>query len=94
MICADAGAFGETVEHGKTGVRCHTLQDYCEGIQMALDGKFDRAYVRERAVARYDMGVVARTYEYIFRNILNLYLPGGGWYSSSSFLRSPEGPDS
>jgi hypothetical protein len=40
------------------------------------------------------MGVVARTYEYIFRNILNLYLPGGGWYSSSSFLRSPEGPDS
>ena len=94
VICADAGAFGETVEHGKTGVRCHTLQDYCEGIQMALDGKFDRAYVRERAVARYDMGVVARTYEYIFRNILNLYLPGGGWYSSSSFLRSPEVPDS
>jgi len=86
VICADAGAFGETVEHGETGVRCHTLQDYCVGVQMALDGAFDRERIRRRAVARYDMKRVAERYAYAFRTILDLYRPGGGWYGDTSFL--------
>lgn len=89
VISCDAGAQTETVEHGKTGVRCHTLQDYCDGIQMAIDGKFDREYVRNRAVKLYDMYQVAKKYDYIFKTIRNLYLPiENGWYSNTSYIES------
>jgi mannosyltransferase OCH1-like enzyme len=82
VISVDNGGYVETVEQFKTGLRCHTLADYCKGVQMALDGAFDRAYVRERAVRLYDMYGLAKQYEYVFRSVLDIHTPGkNGWYS-------------
>ncbi len=89
VICADAGGMVETVEQFKSGLRCHTLADYRYGVQYALDGKFDRNYVRERAVNLYDMYKLAYKYEYIFKSVLDIYTPGkNGWYSPDSYINN------
>ena len=85
-LTTDYGAQTETVEPFKTGLNCHTLQDYCLGIQMAIDGKFDRAYIRERAMRLYDMFNVARKYEYAFKCIMDVHNGTNGWYSRDSHL--------
>jgi glycosyltransferase involved in cell wall biosynthesis len=87
VICSDAGGMVETVEHFKSGLRCHTLADYCYGVQYALDGKFDRKYIRERAVSLYDMHKLAYKYEYIFKSVLDIHTPGkNGWYSPDIYI--------
>ena len=89
VICSDWGGLVETVEQYKTGLRCHTLADYCLGVQMALDGKFDRNYIRERSASLYDMYNLAHNYEYVFKTILDIYNPiKNGWYSPDSHLSS------
>jgi len=89
VICCDNGALVETVEQFKTGVRCHTLADYCYGVQMALDGKFDRQYIRDRAVRKYDMYSVAKQYKYVFNTILDLFdYKKNGWYSPDSYINN------
>ena len=85
-LTTDYGAQTETVENLKTGMLCHTLQDYCLGIQMAVDGKFDRQYIRDRAVRLYDMFNVARKYDYAFRSIMDVHNGTNGWYSPESHL--------
>ena len=91
VISSDHGGFTETIEQMKTGIRCHTLADYCHGVQLALDGFFDRAYIRERAVKNYDMHEAAKMYEYVFRSILDIHRPPkSGWYAERShLLQSP-----
>lgn len=81
VMTKDYGAQTETVENFKTGLRCHTLMDYIYGLRMAINGEFDRAYIRERAVRLYDMMNVARQYEYTFKCILDIYNGKNGWYS-------------
>ena len=84
VIAHDFGAFPETIEPFKTGLCCHTLADFCYGIQLALDGKFDREYISKRAVEKYDMYNVANKYEYVFKTILNIYNGTNGWYSPNT----------
>jgi len=86
VITNDFGAFTETIEPFKTGLLCHTLADFCKGIQMALDGKFDRQYIRERATKLYDMYNVAKQYEYTFKSILDISNGKNGWYSPDSYI--------
>jgi glycosyltransferase involved in cell wall biosynthesis len=86
VMTKDYGAQTETVENFKTGLRCHTLADYCHGIQMALDGKFDRAYIRERAVHLYDMATVGKQFEYALKSILDVSNGNNGWYSKDSHI--------
>lgn len=87
VICSDWGGMTETVEQYKTGLRCHTLADYCKGIDMALSGYFDRKYIRERSEKLYDMYKLAENYEYVFKSVLDIYTPGkNGWYSPESYL--------
>lgn len=86
VITKDYGAQTETVENFKTGLRCHTLQDYCYGITMAVNGEFDRQYIHERAVRFYDMFNVARQYEYVFKTIMDIYNGTNGWYSPVSHM--------
>ena len=77
----------KTVENFKTGLRCHTLADYCYGIQMALDNKFDRKYIRKRAEKLYNMYNVAKTYKYIFYTIMDVHNGNNGWYSQYSYIK-------
>jgi len=87
-LSVDYGAQTETIEPFKTGLNCHTLQEFCMGVQMAIDGKFDRKYIRERAVRLYDMFNVAHKYEYVFNTIMDVHIPGkNGWYSPECHLR-------
>ena len=86
VVCADSGGMVETVKQFKTGVRCHTLADYCLGIQMAVDGKFDRVAIRDRAVRKYSMDTVAKRYEYVLRSMLDVFNGKNGWYSPDSHL--------
>jgi glycosyltransferase involved in cell wall biosynthesis/GR25 family glycosyltransferase involved in LPS biosynthesis len=89
VICSDWGGMVETVEQGTTGLRGHTVADYCYGIQMALDNKFDRNYIRDRAVRLYDMYTLAKQYDYVFRTILEVHTPGkNGWYSPDTYIGS------
>ena len=86
VITTDYGAQTETVEPFKTGILCHTLADYCSGVQMALDGTFDREYIRRRAVKKYDIYNVAKKYDYVFKSIMDIHNGNGGWYSKKSYL--------
>ncbi len=86
VISNDCGAFVETIENFKTGILAHTLEDFCQSIQMALDGYFDRKYISDRARKLYDMNNIAYKYEYAFKNILEVYNGNNGWYSSNSYL--------
>ena len=53
-------------------------------MQRALEGGFDRGYIRKRAQDRYDMYRVAKQYDYAFRCLADLR--GDGWYSRESHL--------
>jgi glycosyltransferase involved in cell wall biosynthesis len=93
VICSDWGGMSETVEQWKTGLRCHTLADYCFGVQMALDSKFDRTYIRDQAVQKYDMYRVAKDYEYVIRSVLDVHNGRNGWYSPKSHMITDRSPD-
>jgi glycosyltransferase involved in cell wall biosynthesis len=86
VISPDCAVFVENIEQFKTGLWCHTLADYCKGVQMAIDGKFDRQYIRKRAVKLFDMYNVAKKYDYVFKTILNIYNGTNGWYSNDSYI--------
>ena len=87
VICSDWGGMVETVEQYKTGLLCHTLADYCYGIQMAIDGAFDRQYIRDRATKLYDMYTLANKYEYVFKTVLDVFKPNKGWYSKDTYIK-------
>jgi len=91
VICPDWGGMAETVEQFKTGLRCHTFADYKFGIELALEGKFDRALIRQRAVQTYDMYTLAHKYEYAIKTVLDLFSQKkgeSGWYSKRSHIKS------
>jgi len=83
VISHDYGALVENVEQFKTGVRCHTLSDFCYGVQMAIDGKFDREYIRNRALKLFDMYNIAIKYDYAFKSVLDIFNGTNGWYSEN-----------
>lgn len=88
VISTDHGAFADNIENFKTGLRCHTLADYCYGIQLALDNIFDRKYIHERACKLFDMYKIAYKYEYIFKCILDVHIPeNNGWYANESYIK-------
>ena len=86
VIGHDSGAIVENVEPFKTGVHCHTLSDFKYAIQMALDGRFDRQYIRDRAVRLFDMYNVGKKYEHAFKSLLDIFNGTNGWYSPNSHI--------
>jgi len=86
VIGHDSGAIVENVEPFKTGLHCHTLSDFKYGIQMALDGRFDRQYIRDRAVRLFDMFNVGKKYEHAFKSLLDIFNGTNGWYSPNKHI--------
>jgi mannosyltransferase OCH1-like enzyme/glycosyltransferase involved in cell wall biosynthesis len=86
VIGHDSGAIVENVEPFKTGLHCHTLSDFKYGIQMALDGRFDRKYIRDRAIRLFDMYNVGKKYEHAFKSLLDIFNGTNGWYSPNSHI--------
>lgn len=77
VISTDFGAFTETVEHGKTGFRCHTLGQMVWAAQHV--GELDPWYIRQRAIANYSMDRVRWMYQEYFEMIHDLW--DKGWYT-------------
>lgn len=86
VITNEAGAFVETVEPFKTGIFCHTLDDFCFAVEYALNDRFDRNYIACRARKKYDMYEVAKTYEYILKNMINVTNGSNGWYAKENYM--------
>jgi glycosyltransferase involved in cell wall biosynthesis len=76
-ITTDFGAFPETVEHGKTGFRCHTLDHFLFAARNAHT--LDRVYTHKRAVANYSMDRIRWRYQEYFQMLSDLW--GQGWYT-------------
>ena len=79
-ITTDFGAFPETVAHGKSGYRCHTLDQFVWAAKNV--DKLDPYYIHKRAVANYSMDRVRHQYMEYF-SMLN-DLRGQGWYTEHS----------
>jgi glycosyltransferase involved in cell wall biosynthesis len=76
-ITTDWGAFTETVQHGVTGFRCHTLGEFCEAVRRAPD--LDGDQLRQTAIDRYGYDAIAPQYETYFDRLTTL--GGDGWHS-------------
>jgi glycosyltransferase involved in cell wall biosynthesis len=76
VISTDFGAFTETVEHGRTGYRCHSLDQFVWAAQHV--GDLDPWYIRQRAVANYGMDRVRWMYQEYFEMVVDLWKKG--WY--------------
>jgi hypothetical protein len=76
-ITTDWGAFPETVIHGKTGFRCHTIGEFCEAVRRAPD--LDGDSIRQSALDRYSYDAIAPQYETYFDRLTTL--SADGWYS-------------
>jgi glycosyltransferase involved in cell wall biosynthesis len=77
VITTDFGAFPETVEHGKTGFRCHSLDHFLFAARNVHT--LDREYTHRRAVANYSMDRVRWQYQEYFQMLSDLW--GQGWYT-------------
>jgi glycosyltransferase involved in cell wall biosynthesis len=74
-ITTDFGAFPETVEHGKTGFRCRTLNEFVQAAKAV--STLDPIYIHQRAVRLYSMKNVRHQFDTYFRNLLDLWEPAG-----------------
>lgn len=77
VITSDWGAFPETIQHGKTGYRCRTFEQFCWSVSNA--DKLSPADCHNWAVANYSMGRVAQMYNEYFHMLADVS-SGGGWY--------------
>jgi glycosyltransferase involved in cell wall biosynthesis len=79
-ITSDWGAFPETVEHGVSGYRCRTLEQWVWAIQNVH--KLDRLAVAERARRLYSLERIAGMYQEYFEMLDTLW--GAGWYAEKA----------
>lgn len=75
-ITTDFGAFVETVEHGKTGFRCSTLNEFVHAARSVSE--LDPHYIHQRAVSLYGLTNVRWQYETYFNRLADLW--DSGWY--------------
>jgi glycosyltransferase involved in cell wall biosynthesis len=76
VVSVDYGAMTETIAEGVMGYRCHTLQDWIDGINDV--GDLDRAAIAARARATYSLDACGKRYDKIFKQLNDLYRKG--WY--------------
>ncbi len=73
-ITSDWGGFIECVEHGKTGYRCRTLDQWIYAAKNA--GSLDRNYIRQRAIDKYSLEKVGSQFEEWFQSIKDRWRQG------------------
>ena len=71
VIAFDYAAFVETVEHGRTGFRCHSLNDFVLAAKRAH--LLDRQYIRYRAERLYSTEAVGPLFEKWFQDMYDVY---------------------
>jgi 2-polyprenyl-3-methyl-5-hydroxy-6-metoxy-1,4-benzoquinol methylase len=92
VVSVDYGAMTETITEGVMGYRCHTLQDWIDGINAV--GDLDRRIIADTARAKWSLEACGARYDKIFRQLNDLYRKG--WYEvdqiSYQQIESEEGP--
>lgn len=86
LIAVDYGAFTETVIHGTTGYRCHTLQDWLDAVDN-ID-LIDRWTTSQVARNRYSLEACGERYDKVFQDLSNLYKKG--WYQLRGDKQEPD----
>lgn len=76
-ITTDWGAFPETVQHGKTGFRCHSRREFLDACEL-VDGLSPRQ-IQIYALNRYSTDAVAPLYDAWLNRLGDLW--GAGWYA-------------
>jgi len=77
-ITTDWGGFTETVNHGVTGYRCRTMDDFIWAAKNV--DKLDPKVIREYAMNNYSLERVGLKYQEYFLKIHDIFHPGKGWY--------------
>lgn len=67
VITTDWGAFTETVEQGKTGFRCRTIEEFIAAVNDVET--LDTTYIRRRAYQLFSMHTADKQYEKYFQRI-------------------------
>jgi FkbM family methyltransferase len=80
VISTDWGAFTETVQHGVTGFRCRTFEQFLWAAEN-IDTISPQA-CRDWAVANYSFDKVGKMYKDYFQSVKNLSTPTG-WYTEN-----------
>ena len=92
VVAVDYGAMTETVIEGVSGYRCHTLQDWIDGINAV--GDLDRRTIADIARSKWSLEACGKRYDKIFRQLNALYRQG--WYEVDQIsyhqIESEEGP--
>ena len=57
---------------------------------MALDERFNRIYIHERAKKVYSMEEIGKKYEYAFKSIMEIHNGNNGWFSERSYIEIVE----
>jgi len=70
-IATNFGVFPETIQEGKTGFLCNTLNDFVEAAKNV--DKLDPKYIRERAIRKYDMENVKWQFQRWFDDLYDVY---------------------
>lgn len=83
VFASSFGAFGETIDNGKTGFLCRTLGDWMAALNMVNRFNFNKI---RRWAEQFDMYILAQKYDLVFKQVQNLRTTEG-WYSSQSGLR-------
>lgn len=75
-ITSDWGGFAETVNHGVTGYRCRTFDDYVWAAENV--GRLKPADCRRWAVENYSLDRIKLRYQEFYMKVQDLF--GKGWY--------------
>ena len=75
-ITTDWGGFRSSVQHGKTGYRCRTMDDFVFAAKNV--DKLDPKYIRDYAVNNYSLARVGLMYDEYFLKLADLWK--AGWY--------------
>lgn len=78
-ITTDFGGFTETVQHGKTGYRCRTMEQFVWAAKNV--DKLDSEYIRDYAMNNYSMARVGLMYDEYLHQIHGLW--GKGFYEKN-----------
>ena len=92
VVSVNYGAMTETVTEGVMGYKCHTLQDWIDGINNV--GNLDRRIIASIARNQWSLEACGRRYDKIFRQLNDLYRQG--WYEVDQIsyhqIECEEGP--
>ena len=76
VICTDWGGFSESVQHGYTGFRCRTMDQFVWAANHIHE--INPAACRQWSLSNYSMDRVGLMFQEYFQSLLDL--DGGGWY--------------